>query len=372
VETGITGRKKVLRPACLPPREYHAVPSSPIKGLMEFIHVGGGTGRQNKGTNPTYGIYLGFQSRIGLVSVWTSNDDLKLYAKLADAVKGHSFDLGVALAEGHQTVAMLLNTVRRVTGAVASLKKGRIDLALRHLGAVPEPRHMKNFRRFNPEKVRKVTKSGKVVFQAKPLTVDQVSAMWLEIQYGWRPLYSDVYESMKAYSAITDKSRQSRISVSVKKRAKATGSLANAWTRLDEETVSKRITYEMEEKLSTARSLNLLDPRSAAWEVLPWSFVADWFIPIGTYFSALSSIPHLKGRFLIQQKDVCDVTKIGMSSSVLYSGAKAVFREITYDRTISTTLAVPLPRFKSLRDALSLGHVENALALLQQAVSFKK
>jgi hypothetical protein len=57
--------------------------------------------------------------------------------------------------------------------------------------------------------------------------------------------------------------------------------------------------FEMREELGFSRQLGLLDPLSVVWENIPYSFVVDWFIPIGDYLSMLNQIPFLNGRWLI-------------------------------------------------------------------------
>jgi hypothetical protein len=46
--------------------------------------------------------------------------------------------------------------------------------------------------------------------------------------------------------------------------------------------------------LRTLNQLGLLNPASLAWNLVPWSFVVDWFLPIGSVLEALSAPAGLK------------------------------------------------------------------------------
>lgn len=306
--------------------------------------------------------------------IWSANDDLKLLSKLSEATRGHAFNLGVALGEGRETVKLVVNTANRLVGALRCVRRGRLDLALRNLGASPQPQHLSRNPRKGKPYIYYDKRLKQYVTRHRELTSTDISSMWLEIQYGWAPLIQDVHESAKAYAALTSKARQDRIIVSHR--------VTNEWKDSNYNLIcnyygiaysSKRYIYERTEVLSAARSLGLCDPRSVAWELVPFSFVADWFIPIGTYFDALATIPKLSGRFLLQQRRI---NKFQMKCSapnaynIAYRGAVSNTYTTWYNRSEATSVPVPLPEFNDITKALSLGHLRNALALLH--VNFKK
>jgi hypothetical protein len=245
----------------------------------------------------------------------------------------------------------MIGTCGRFRNSIRALKKGRVDLALRELGALPRGNH------------------GKRAYNHKGLTSKDVSSMWLEIQYGWRPLIQDVYESQKAYSALTDKTRLSRFISSRSHTYDVVSYPSGTWhSKVEQKIVlSKQVIYVAKEKLSTPRSLGLADPRSVAWELIPFSFVADWFIPIGSYLDALACIPNLEGEFVITSK----IAIKGKGTGILwpnYTGAKYSSKMMDLTRSVSSSISVPKPEFIPIEDALSLGRVKNAIALLHQVV----
>jgi hypothetical protein len=124
--------------------------------------------------------------------------------------------------------------------------------------------------------------------------------------------------------------------------------------------------------MSEIRQMGVLDPLSVAWEVLPFSFVADWFIPIGTYLENLNQIPFLKGRFMVTAYRRTegpfspreDTSLNCVSQLSLPQGDR--FLRIGLTRTVSTSLNPPLPKF-DLGGAASVKRVLNAISLAQLA-----
>lgn len=285
---------------------------------------------------------------------WTGTDELALVSRVAEAGKGHSFNLGIAAAEGAETVGLIVSTARRLASAAWSVKKGRIDLAIKTLGAPP--------------------KKGRMRYQPKELTTKDVSSMWLEIQYGWRPLLQDVHAATEAYAKLTEGPRKSRFYV--RQAGQVVTGDSKSWANPDdyvinfEDKISKQIIVELTESLSAARSLGLQNPASIAWELVPFSFVADWFIPIGTYLEALNTIPKLNARYLETLR--VEVKQSGSGGGGFpwhdqWKGAVGNSHHIRIVRTnLGSTLAIPTPRFKALDKALSPGHVKNAIALMHQ------
>jgi hypothetical protein len=122
----------------------------------------------------------------------------------------------------------------------------------------------------------------------------------------------------------------------------------------------------MEEELSFGRSLGLTDPLSVVWEIIPYSFVVDWFLPVGTYLENLNVIPKLKGKFLttLYQRTECAFTS---ATSPVWRGARRQSLQIKVRRVVSTGLTTQLPTFVNPIDALSPKRIANAISLCHQA-----
>lgn len=274
-------------------------------------------------------------------SIFQANDILSLQSRLSEAVKGHSFNLAVSAAEGKKTVQMVVGAITSIGGAISDLKKGRFEKAARRFGVQP---------------------------RSSNLSEKDIAGRWLELQYGWKPLISDVYESAKAYEALSNTSRSSRVTVSMTRKGNyETSASPSLYSCNGNITERWRIIYEMNEQMTAARSLGLMDPLSVAWELIPYSFVVDWFIPIGSYLENLSNIPQLNGRFLTTKTRNYQGAAVKVNSGTVWTKLPTTSTStFVMERRNTASLTVPKPAFESLPDAMSPSRIWNALALVTQ------
>ncbi len=277
---------------------------------------------------------------------WNSNDDLSLLSKLAAEVRGHSFDLGINIAEASKTYGSILGNLKTIGSALLSLKHGNIPEALRTLGS-------------NQRSSKRVI--------AKDLT-----GRWLETQYAFLPLVDQAYQSAKALESLTGLRRYRFSARSRTKREVVNDSPSpTGYTFPTSWSYSKKILAELHEEISVARSLGLTNPAAVAWEVVPYSFVVDWFIPIGTYLGVWGVIPALTGRFLTIERaggKAMPISNGVPGGSFWLIRQTRQYRADTFSlkRAVSSSLSVPMPTFKSVPKALSPRHLLNAVALIHQ------
>ena len=296
--------------------------------------------RRTPGRSPRFIGDVWFPSGV-LVPSLTANDELTLLSRLSEKVKGHSFNLAVATAEGKKTVSMVSNAIQSIGGAVLDLKRGRFESAARRFGINPRPSRLSH---------------------------KDVAGRWLELQYGWLPLLSDVYESSKAYEALTKQPRKELVTVTFTKRFIHNASNSPINYSCEGNAMSgMRIYYEMTEQMSAPRSLGLTDPLSVAWELLPYSFVVDWFVPIGTYLENLNTIPSLRGRFMTTTLRRFSGSAVSINPFYNWTVVPTTHAsQVILERKISTSLSVPKPSFNSFEDAMSPKRIWNAIALAVQ------
>lgn len=272
---------------------------------------------------------------------WKASDELRLQSKLVTAIKGHQFNLAVDLAQANQLVSMCSNTIRSLGRSFLYLKRGNVSAALRELGV-----------------------DGK----NKKLKSKDVSSRWLEIQYGWLPSISSAYEASKAFEALSlDRSGrvQAKVTRVYESELSASPSL---YTFPAVNIVSKRIVAVLEEEVSFARSLGLLDPLQVAWEVIPYSFVFDWFLPIGTYLENLSVIPTLKAKFLSTTYLRCDAA-FGAAINPAWSGTRRRWHSMKLTRVQSSSLNTQRPTFVDPVAAMTSKRIANAVSLAHQLIA---
>lgn len=315
----VNGRKRERwnNYTCTIARESPLIPSSPLV----FVTAGGSSG-------------LG-----GVFLPWTSLDELGLQSKLVEKIRGHEFNLAVNVAQSKKLVDMCVLNIRKLSRSLRYLKRGDFANAARQLGIRKPPRSR--------------------------LNAGDVSGRWLELQYGWMPAVKDSYEAAKAYEALTTY-RHSRVVVTKQKRSSYEGSAAPSnYSCPGIARTRRKIVYEMEEALSAPRSLGLMDPFSVVWEIIPYSFVIDWFIPVGSYLENLAVIPNLRGRFCVST-DQMKQAAFGRALNPTYAGRRRTYFARQVTRSVSTGLSVQKPWFQPLPLALSAKRIFNAIALGHQ------
>lgn len=115
---------------------------------------------------------------------------------------------------------------------------------------------------------------------------------WLAYQYGWKPLLKTVWD-LADYAQTTYTHRR------VKARARRVNMYSNNvgptsshpgyryTTRASYRAEIGAIYKVLDQRLFDTTRLTSLNPLSLAWEILPYSFVVDWFYDIGGYLNSL-------------------------------------------------------------------------------------
>lgn len=280
-------------------------------------------------------------------SIFTANDDIKLLTKMQQRVNDSDFDPAVFLGTINQTLGLIADRAKRIAKSVAYMKKGNMAKAWQEVYGHKPGR----------TSVRKSTAQNV-----------------LEIQYGWRPLLNDVYEGAVWVAALANKPRMTRVS----QRLQRSGAVDLLWAarhafRTYEILVQKQIVaYLKEEKQDV--SLNAYSPALLAWELLPWSFVVDWFIPVGDFLQARGVASQLKGTFVsttrynrtLEGNHYSELKTCYEEITSVYDflGIKPYWNEFQMTRSVSTTLNVEPPVLKPLSKAASWEHCLNAIALV--------
>lgn len=202
--------------------------------------------------------------------------------RLNEKVRG-SLDLSIALGEAGKTAAMV-NAHNRFGNWLEGVSKFNSN-----------PRRLtKNGQLRN--------KAGKLIRPPKSIPIPIVGRKWgvvkavaktlgnrwLEYQYGWKPLISDIYnahdEMMKAARKKMNFRASARLPIDSYKLTNATGHVLTVNARVEGwYGVRFSVNCYLPESAFDLQRWTSLNPVSIGWELLPFSFVVDWFIDVGSF-----------------------------------------------------------------------------------------
>lgn len=338
-----------------------------------------------------------------------ANDQIKLVNRLREKMQGTEFNTSVFLGEGHQALSMIATAATRIAGALKHLKRGQTNSAITALVKTPttpktfdvtsmpgaaavkaqikseRARAVREFelelrKSLSPTDLKRLSKADWARKRAEYLrgldlsafTPKQFASWWLEISYGWMPLLKDAEEGAQFLAHQLNVPLQTTFRTSVRKednQVRVTnwqgyGGLYTATCKATR-THRRSLIAKISEKDSIPKLLGLTSLESVAWELTPWSFVVDWFIPIGDWLTARGHAQGLKGTFITSDKQMGVAnTPTGDFTLNQYTWTSPCYRHIVFNRTISFVLGVPMPTLKPLAKAASWRHCANAVALL--------
>jgi hypothetical protein len=189
---------------------------------------------------------------------------VKALVKMADA----KVNLPVAYAEASKTSDLIFDTARRIDRAYRAFRKGDLRGIAQNLNITP----------------RRLHKS------------------WLEYKYGWMPLLMDV-KGAAEFFAQQHVIRPPRFTVSASAMTQGSAHFSDpvvTWgggpdhprdmTLSTSVTTKVKIWCELSSPhLSEMQQLGMTNPALVAWELIPFSFVFDWFIQVGDWLTALTA-----------------------------------------------------------------------------------
>jgi virulence-associated protein VapD len=226
----------------------------------------------------------------------------QLAVKRFNTKKGAQAAAAVAMAEVSSTATMMTKRITQVAKAASALRKFRFRDAAEALDLVKDKRPRKP--RLKGTKLR-WTKSpidGKY-FPSRHVTSKErrgahaFSSTWLEWSFGWAPLVQDISTAAEVLSE----------PLAYETLVKGSGKYTLAYERLNvvpgsvyDTTYSNKVETRHACRLQAiltvknpnrdlARRMGLADLTGAALELVPFSFVANWFINLNEFASQFTS-----------------------------------------------------------------------------------
>lgn len=197
---------------------------------------------------------------------------------------------------------------------------------------------------------------------------------WLQFQYGVIPLMSDIEGGVNALYARTLLPLYRTGRVSLRASSDKTSVLdafylgrkigqAHKYSRADSfQMINYRCQFNLNETASTISRLGLSNPAVLAWELIPFSFVVDWFVNVGDCLQSLDTSSQISSLEVIRSSKVKTAT-VATRRSGLWAGY-GTYDEIVYNRTSPVALSLIVrPEFSP---NLNITRLLNSLALLRQ------
>lgn len=270
------------------------------------------------------------------------------YSKFIKQLKDSSLNLAVDIAEMSKSVGMIEQRLKQVIDLARKVRRKAFHLS-----------------RVNPNDPNKT-----------PWAV--IGKTWLEYQYGWKPLLSSAYEILDHYHI---KARRFRIKGSHKSEVTHYISRSNgiSLVGISERKVSSRATICCDFTVNSSAindlsRLTSLNPLAVGWELVPYSFVVDWFVDIGGYMDKFEAAFHaglvFQRGWKNQTHRVDNLVRIG-PQRVTHSGSRIMenfdlvkFTESLVDKNRVKLYSVPLPELPTFDPKLGAARIASGAALL--------
>lgn len=207
----------------------------------------------------------------------------------------------------------------------------------------------------------------------------------LEYNYGWRPLLSDIYGvAQQLANGIGGKRETFYVIHSSTRDVPAYGkpSGVNHWEYHStlKHGIKVRLDYRLDDEdvaAHRARLLGLDNPFVLAWELIPWSFVVDWVLPVGTALSGLTAsfgVTFRAGSCTNWVKGSHECSYTYNDGGVALDGVPHKISSNVFCARRTVIAGSPLPRiyikspFARLSDTQTLNRLASAYALLGQVL----
>lgn len=179
-------------------------------------------------------------------------------------------NLPVTLLEAHKTSSLILDSANRIYKAMSYVRRGRFRDASRVLD----------------------------------LPIGRVHKNWLQYKYGWMPLLMEVkgaaeflaqrmIERPTRLTSSATRTSQGKLDFTLNNNYGWDG--ANRTTIVGHYVAFRQVSVKLRAvvdspHLAATQQLGLTNPLLVAWEVVPYSFVFDWFLQVGNYLQACTAL----------------------------------------------------------------------------------
>lgn len=312
-------------------------------------------------------------------------------------IKAQAMAVPVTVLEGKQTISLVKEMSKDVAMTVLHIARGISNprSLIKHFNDVidrygfrkrpPISKKRKTLRRFH-NAMYDAFKRKKIKYPS-PTMASDVSSRWLQYRYGVVPLMSDIEALHDIFYVDSLKPVTSSL-ISARYRHKGeypVGGTGNDGLNImfvqgTSKTVSEVKLYfknKRHEAITSKRlGTSLRDMPSTLWEIIPFSFVIDWFIDLGDYFSALSAshgLEFVTGYFatkeVIEDDTFFSTTITGQVTPPVQFGEDEIAKRKygVFNRTVYSSFPTPsLPSFTFPFDSLKDKRLADTISLFVQ------
>lgn len=297
-----------------------------------------------------------------------------LAVKLQKKVKGNQVNVPVFLAEAGKTATMVHDRATKIARLFMAAKKGNFSYFFDNLHITAKKPGKRKVRQWNKRFIADSTGT--------------TASLILEYRYGWVPFMLEVQAATNTLMDVCDLpvNRRFRAKVSAKKEfvtnsngnillnASADGAVVADAIILRKES-ARLVWYYEPTPGSIPGRFGLFNPLEVAWELVPLSFVVDWFLPIGDYLSQFDMpfrFSHLGGTFGQMRSNVTTCVNFRSYSTAngqAIEGPTSV--QGTHVEVLRSALSgIPMANLSSISFQPDVGSVRaiSGIALLRQII----
>lgn len=304
----------------------------------------------------------------------------QLSQQILAAINQSKTNAMVGAAEFNKTADMVAHTATRIYRSIKALRRGDFKTFVGEIGVRWLPRDQRRFSRGwaranHPNNTPERRRANVKQFTAQT---------WLEYQYGWKPLLADVYSHMEALAQ-----QHTKRSDIVRRCCRKGGNervtqhrqVVSNMLICDKTTVSKvevamGVWYSIPNGgVPTFHAFGISNPMEVAWELVPFSFVADWFLPVGDYLRSLTATIGLEYKWGYKTVKTTTTVKLELSATGAVIGAgtpntmqffldAGMYSKKDFSITRTQLTSFPTPQLPQFKDPRSLTHCASAIALL--------
>jgi hypothetical protein len=204
-------------------------------------------------------------SETGLPVTNTAASNKALSSFVNNVRDRNSASAAVTLAEWRQSEKMIALRAGQLLTGIRAAKRGD----LRALGRLFKP----------PKGFKPKAKAG--------------ANLWLEYHFGWSPLVNDIDSAIKVLASVPPSHKvrgrgSASTAMTVRSGNQTTYSEAKGTIRAFVECGGE--VFVSNPNLALANQLGLTNPATVAWELVPFSFLVDWFLPVGQFLNSFTDL----------------------------------------------------------------------------------